>query len=214
MIDEGRWQQLQTRSSVVCFVIRHTCVSKIFGQCFRWTYRRHARPSSFGSEIVIISSSLRHHVVIIIDQNPNTFVIHLFAIQWFSTTCRSSDDILQYIMNVPQEFPKRKFLLKLFSLYITVAIEVHRDRMLALAHFLDFVLWFVLSSTRTQDSKLMIRANPSALREAPPTKAPSISGLATNPSTDSGLTDPPYRMRVLSAMSAPYISFKMARIFS
>src|SRR5580658_32779 len=50
---------------------------------------------------------------------------------------------------------------------------------------------------------LTIRANESAFKLAPPTKAPSISGLETNESTLSVVTLPPYRMRTSWAASRP-----------
>lgn len=43
----------------------------------------------------------------------------------------------------------------------------------------------------TVDLKPTMRANLSATREAPPTRAPSMSGHAMSSSTVSGVTDPP-----------------------
>lgn len=59
--------------------------------------------------------------------------------------------------------------------------------------------------------KLMMRPNFSASREAPPTRHPSISGMDMSSSTLSGVTDPPYWMRVAWATSSSYISAKTVR---
>jgi len=48
-----------------------------------------------------------------------------------------------------------------------------------------------------------ILANVSATRLAPPTRAPSICSWAINSLMLSGFTEPPYRMRVFCAVSAP-----------
>ena len=48
--------------------------------------------------------------------------------------------------------------------------------------------------------------NDSASNEAPPTKPPSMFSFAINSSTFEGLTDPPYKIRIASLTSAPYIS--------
>ena len=57
----------------------------------------------------------------------------------------------------------------------------------------------------------MMRPNFSASREAPPTKHPSISGLDMSSSTESGVTDPPYWMRVAWATSSSYMRAKTVR---
>lgn len=51
---------------------------------------------------------------------------------------------------------------------------------------------------------MAIRAKDWALRAAPPTSAPSMSGHLINSSMVSGVTDPPYRMRMALAASSPY----------
>ena len=48
-----------------------------------------------------------------------------------------------------------------------------------------------------------IRANSSGSSEAPPTSAPSISGIAMSSAMFPGFTLPPYWMRMASAVSAP-----------
>jgi hypothetical protein len=51
----------------------------------------------------------------------------------------------------------------------------------------------------------MIRPNFAASREAPPTRAPSMSFCAISSSTDSGVTLPPYKIRTFSAVSSSKI---------
>ena len=53
--------------------------------------------------------------------------------------------------------------------------------------------------------QLTISAN-SGFNDAPPTKKPSMSGLLDNPGAVLPLADPPYKIRVFSATSAPAIS--------
>ena len=55
-------------------------------------------------------------------------------------------------------------------------------------------------------------AKDSGFREAPPTRAPSMSGWAMSSSTFSGFTEPPYWMRTLAAASAPKTSEITLRI--
>mmetsp|Transcript_18350 Transcript_18350/g.44307 ORF Transcript_18350/g.44307 Transcript_18350/m.44307 type:complete len:255 (+) Transcript_18350:1041-1805(+) len=57
----------------------------------------------------------------------------------------------------------------------------------------------------------MILPNLSASSEAPPTRHPSISGCAISPSTLSGVTDPPYWIRVACATSSPYNDARTVR---
>ena len=53
----------------------------------------------------------------------------------------------------------------------------------------------------------------SSTNEAPPTKAPSISGCSNNAFKPSGLTDPPYWILTWSATSCPYNSATTERIY-
>ena len=57
-----------------------------------------------------------------------------------------------------------------------------------------------------------IEAKSAALSEAPPTRAPSTSGLATSSAMLPGLAEPPYRTRMPSASSSPNISLRVSRI--
>jgi hypothetical protein len=57
-----------------------------------------------------------------------------------------------------------------------------------------------------------MRAKEAGTSEAPPTSAPSISGLRSSASTESGVTEPPYKMRTEDATSSPYAVRSQERI--
>ena len=59
-------------------------------------------------------------------------------------------------------------------------------------------------SLSTYGLNMQIRANDFAFKAAPPTSAPSISGHLISSSILSGVTLPPYNIRIWSATSSPY----------
>lgn len=63
-------------------------------------------------------------------------------------------------------------------------------------------------------ANLTILANESAVRAAPPTKHPSISGMLMISFTLSGLTDPPYWMIDLLEISLPYLRVTSERMYA
>mmetsp|Transcript_45132 Transcript_45132/g.109845 ORF Transcript_45132/g.109845 Transcript_45132/m.109845 type:complete len:231 (-) Transcript_45132:393-1085(-) len=59
--------------------------------------------------------------------------------------------------------------------------------------------------------QLTMSAN-SGFKEAPPTKKPSMSGFSERPGAVFALADPPYKIRVLAATSAPAICPRYSRM--